>query len=160
ISIAEIAHVFSAADAGPRADVALSAEKRGAYDNLILLFPTYHTVVDNAPAAYPGALILEWKHRHIQKPRPVFGARSFVDRKVARAELAPMFEENRTIHELYGPDNDYRHNPESEEAALWKRKVKTRILPNNRRILALLDANRGLLNPTEHGTLELLRQHI
>lgn len=36
----------------------------------------------------------------------------------------------------------------------------TRILPNSRRILAILDANRQLLNANERVTLEQFRQHI
>jgi len=38
--------------------------------------------------------------------------------------------------------------------------MRTQILPNNRRILALLDANRALLTTIEHRTLELFRQHV
>lgn len=36
----------------------------------------------------------------------------------------------------------------------------TRILPNNRRILAILDVNRHLLDDGEKLTTELFRQHI
>lgn len=36
----------------------------------------------------------------------------------------------------------------------------TRILPNSRRMLAILDANRHLLGGDEKGTLEQFRQHI
>jgi hypothetical protein len=36
----------------------------------------------------------------------------------------------------------------------------TRILPNNNRVLALLDANRKLLRKDERGGLELFRQHF
>lgn len=36
----------------------------------------------------------------------------------------------------------------------------TRILPNNKRVLALLDANRTLLQGDERNTLELFRQHV
>ncbi len=90
----------------------------------------------------------------------VFGTRQYSDRPSARAALSPILAENLGIHEQYGPDNDYRYNPEAEQAEVWKRKMRTRILPNNRRILALLDANRELLTASEQRTLEMLRQHV
>ena len=64
------------------------------------------------------------------------------------------------IFESYGPHIDAAQNPESGAAEVWKRKMLTRILPNNFLILALLDANRTLLTDKERETLELFRQHI
>src|SRR5206468_788565 len=68
--------------------------------------------------------------------------------------------ENRVIFREYGPDNEYRSDPESELAVVWKRKVLLRILPNNRKTLATLDANRGLLRNSVLTTLEEFRQHV
>jgi hypothetical protein len=38
--------------------------------------------------------------------------------------------------------------------------MKTRIFPNNRRILALLDMNRDLMSEAERLTVEEFRQHV
>jgi hypothetical protein len=160
LHVAEIAHICAAGDDGPRANKELTPEQRGAYENLILLCPTCHTMVDKAPAAFPDEVVLRWKRSHVDKLAALFGTRRYSDRSFARSALLPLLSENKTIHEQYGPDNDYRYNPESEMAAAWQRKVRTRILPNNRRILALLDANYELLSAVEQHTVEVLRQHV
>jgi hypothetical protein len=160
IHVAEIAHIFAAGDDGPRANQALTPEQKGAYENLILLCPTCHTMVDKAPAAFPDSLVIRWKRQHVEKLAAMFGARRYPDRLGARSAILPLLDENQAIHREYGPDNEYRLNPESEQSRVWQRKVRSRILPNNRRILALLDANRELLSAPEQVIVELLRQHV
>lgn len=76
-----------------------------------------------------------------------------------RGVIEPLLHQNRHIHKEYGPDNDYRFNPESEKAVLWRVKVVENIIPNNNRILELLDANRELLDTNELQTLEEFRLH-
>lgn len=160
IHIAEMAHVFAAKDAGPRADSELTEAERGSYVNLILLCPTCHTVIDKAPNDYPDSLILEWKRRHVEQIAAVFGAVEYETRKSARAAIEQALVENRQIFDDYGPENDYKSDPESELASSWQLKVRSRILPNNRKILAILDANRHLLQSNESITLEHFRQHV
>jgi hypothetical protein len=77
-----------------------------------------------------------------------------------RAAIEPIMDANRGIWSGYGPDSDDSENPESEIAPVWKRKVVQQILPNNHRILASLDANRGLTSPPERLIIEEFRQHI
>ena len=160
LHVAEIAHVCAAEERGPRANTALTPEQRGEYDNLILLCPTCHTVVDKAPEAFPDSLMHQWKRMHVDKLATVFAIHRYSSRVEVRTALIHILGENRTVHEEYGPDNDYRYNPESERAGLWQRKVRTRILPNNRKIIALLDANRDLMTDAEKRTAEMLRQHV
>ena len=69
-------------------------------------------------------------------------------------------EENLFIFTRYGPDNEYRHDPESEQARVWKRKMLSRILPNNRKILLILDKNKTMLSADEKLVLEEFRQHV
>ncbi|WP_425260576.1 hypothetical protein ACPOLB_06960 [Rubrivivax sp. RP6-9] len=160
IHIAELAHVFAANDGGPRADPNLTEEERGAFENLIVLCANCHTMVDKAPDAFPDDMMLGWKRDHAKKLRGLFGAAKFDDRSSARKAVDPLLTENRSIFDRYGPHIDAARNPESGAAEQWKRKMLTRILPNNRRLLAILDANRDLLRDDERATLELLRQHI
>jgi hypothetical protein len=65
-----------------------------------------------------------------------------------------------SIFHQYGPHIEAALDPESGAAEQWKRKMLTRILPNNRRILAILDLNRHLLDESERLTTELFGQHI
>lgn len=160
IHIAEMAHVFAANDGGPRANPVLTEEERGAFENLVVLCANCHTMVDKAPDAFTDQMMLGWKREHATKLSGLFGAVTYENRAVALRAVEPLLTENYAIFERYGPHIEAARNPESGAAEQWKRKMLTRILPNNRRVLALLDANRHLLSGNEMTTLEQFRQHI
>lgn len=160
IHVAEMAHIFAANDEGPRANAALSKEERGAFDNLILLCANCHTIVDKASAAYPDAVILGWKRDHARKLEGLFGAVKLADRPSGRKLIEPLLVENHAIFHQYGPHIEAARNPESGAAEQWKRKMLTRIIPNSRRILTIVDANQNLLVDAERSALEQFRQHV
>lgn len=160
IHVAEMAHVFAAKDGGPRAKPDLSKEERGAFENFVMLCANCHTMVDKAPDAFPDEMMLSWKREHANKLQALFGAIKFGDRAGARQVVEPFLAENLAIFKQYGPYIDAALNPESGAAEQWKRKMLTRLLPNSRRMLAILDTNRHLLNSNEKTTLEQFRQHI
>ncbi|OQS30788.1 hypothetical protein B0T41_00295 [Chromobacterium violaceum] len=160
IHIAEMAHVFAAIDGGPRTNPNLSEEDRGAFENLVMLCANCHTIVDKAPDAFPDTMMMSWKREHANKLQGLFGAVTFGDRASARQVVEPLLAENHAIFKQYGPQIDAAGNPESGAAEQWKRKMLTRILPNSKRILVILDTNRHLLGGDEKATLEQFRQHI
>ena len=159
IQFAEIAHIIAASPKGPRGD-GNSAVALAAYENLILLCPTCHTIIDKAPDEFLPSMLTAWKWDHVQRIAETFGVVEYPDRALASLAIEPLLDENRAIFELYGPDNEYRLNPESEYADVWKRKLLSKILPNNRRLLLILDANRSLLLDEERGLVESFRQHV
>lgn len=160
IHVAEMAHVFAASNSGPRANPDLSKAERGSFENLVMLCANCHTVVDKAPKAYPDVMMLEWKRDHARKLTSIFGITKYDSRVAARDAVESILVQNRTIFDKYGPHINAAINPESGAAERWRRKMFTHILPNNNRVLAILDANRPLLNGEERNTLELFRQHI
>jgi len=160
IHIAEMAHVFSASDDGPRGDTQLTAEQRGSYENLILLCANCHTTIDKAEEDYSDELILEWKYNHTLKIANLFGVTTCESRRDARNMIEPIFQENSAIFDAYGPMGEARFNPESDIPELWLIKVRSHILPNNRKILAILDANREYMSSDEVSVLEIYRQHV
>lgn len=160
LHIGEMAHIVAAADDGPRARPRLSKEERGAYANLILLCPTCHTIVDKAPLQYPDRDLIGWKQQHRERIARLFGAVEYADRPSVRRAVSPILDENAFVFRTWGPDQDYRYNPESELADVWKRKVLSVILPNNRKLLNILDNNRRHLNAMERQILEAFRQHV
>lgn len=160
IHVAEMAHVFAASEKGPRGTGGLSKAARGAFENLVMLCAICHTIVDKAPDAYPDDKMLGWKRDHAEKLKALFGITRFDSRQGAREAVEPILAQNRAIFEQYGPHIEAAVNPESGAAERWKRKMLTRILPNNKRVLALLDANRSFLQNDERNTLELFRQHV
>ncbi len=160
VHVAEMAHVFAASEGGPRADPSLSEAQRGSLGNLILLCANCHTMVDKAPDAFPDDIMLRWKREHAAKLATLFSVVEHADRATLRRAIEPLLAENRFIFERYGPHVEAARDPESGAAEQWRRKLLTRILPNNNRVLATLTANRHLLDGGERETLELLRQHI
>lgn len=158
--VAEMAHVFAANDDGPRANAALSEEERGAFENLILLCSLCHTTIDKAPEAYPDSDIVRWKRDHSEKIRALFGVTTFENRSEARDAIESLLAENYQIFKDYGPHIEDAKNPESGAAERWGRKVTEKIIPNNRKILAQLDANKKLLTENEATTVEKFRQHL
>lgn len=160
VSVAEMAHIFAAQNDGPRANPKLIEEERGAFANLILLCANCHTVIDKAPAAFPDSLITKWKSDHERRIASVFGAVAYESRTDARKALLALTARTGAIHRRVGPDNDYRWNPEADEATEWQHQICRTIIPTNRSILALLDRNRDLLHESEIETVELFRQHV
>lgn len=160
IHIGEIAHIISAGDKGPRANANLTDEDRSKYENLLLLCPNCHTCIDKAEDKFPEALILEWKRSHKEKLARQFGIKSFTARSDAGNAVHPFLLENKYIFDTYGPNTDERFNPESSMPAQWRRKIREIIIPNNRKILNIIDMNRNLLFENEYLVVEAFRQHI
>ena len=109
-----------------------------------MLCANCHTMVDKAPGAFPDIMMLGWKREHANKLQGLFGAVKFGDRAGARQVVEPLLAENHAIFNQYGPHIEDARNPESGAAERWKRKMLTRILPNSRRMLAILDAKPDL----------------
>src|SRR5260221_2004561 len=59
VIIGEMAHVIGRKPCAARNNAAVGAND--AYDNLILLCPNHHTMVDKAEADYPTDLLYKWK---------------------------------------------------------------------------------------------------
>jgi hypothetical protein len=160
IHIAEIAHIIAAGGKGPRADATMARADKGSYENLILLCANCHTTIDKSPKDFPDDMVRDWKRKHVGKIISLFGAVEYPDRATAWEAINSALAENHAISDQYGPQNDYSQNPESELAKVWQRKMRAILLPNNRKILTILDANRRHLNEPEMKTLEAFRQHI
>ncbi|WP_143735184.1 HNH endonuclease [Methylocaldum sp. 14B] len=160
IHIAEIAHVISAGDAGPRSNQELTPEQRARYENLILLCPTCHTMIDKAEDKFPIEMLLDWKAMHKQRIADVFGVQRYESRKDVRQRIESLLSENAFIFHEYGPMTDERFNPESTLPNQWIRKIRSKIIPNNRKILSVCDANIHLLDEGERLLLIQFRQHV
>lgn len=158
--IAEMAHIISAGEKGPRSDTKKTPASKGSFENLILLCPTCHTKIDKAESEYPEKIIKGWKNSHSKKINKLFNLKPFKKRLDARNAILPLLRENKTVFTIYGPMTDERLNPESEMPKQWLSKIRENILPNNRKILTVLDMNLSLMNPEELDTTEVFRQHV
>ncbi|KUJ58318.1 hypothetical protein [Chryseobacterium aquaticum] len=159
IHIAEIAHIISVNE-GARKNSVMKSVDKGNYNNLILLCPTCHTVIDKNEEDFPESLILQWKVNHEENLAKVFSVKKFDNREAVKQIIDPLFLENKTIFDVYGPETEERFNPESEMPELWLNKIRTIIIPNNRKILNIIEANYHLLNDNEKEKFQNFKQHI
>lgn len=158
-NIGELAHIIPASLKGPRADEGpeLTEDERAQPENLIVLCPTCHTVVDKAPEEYPADVLRGWKWRS-QKARAVaHGTPVFASRPEARLFVEPLLGANRALFDLYGPIDEVFDDTRAEQ---WRRHLKDTIIPNNRILLRVLQANRGLLTDAEKATADIFAVHV
>jgi nucleoside phosphorylase len=68
-TLAEVAHIQSAASGGPRHDPSKFDPDRNEFDNLILLCPTHHALVDARPDRFGTDELAEMKRTHEERVR-------------------------------------------------------------------------------------------
>ena len=161
--IAEMAHVIPHGDAGPRhEDRPVGGFDADTFENLILLCPTCHTKIDKNPEAYPRHLLLDWKERHLARLALKQGIKAYDDRDQARAAVAGILAENRAIWMKFAPEHgsDFEYDPESGTAAAWDQRVRSVILPNHYRALAIIEANLQLATEEERRTFAEYQEHV
>src|SRR4051812_38421020 len=65
--VGEEAHIVAREDDGPRGDPSFPKDLRDELENLILLCPTCHTIVDEVPEDYPVAALHTMRAEHEAK---------------------------------------------------------------------------------------------
>jgi len=63
--IAELAHIVADSRDGPRGKTPLSDEERNQHDNLIVLCPNHHTIVDSQPNTFSIEVLRQMKRDHL-----------------------------------------------------------------------------------------------
>lgn len=161
--IAEMAHVIPHGDAGPRHEDRPGDEfDTDNFENLILLCPTCHTKIDKDPQAYPRNVLLDWKVNHLARITLKQGIKAYDNREQASAVIAGIQAENRAIWEKFAPEqgSEFEYNPESGTAAAWYHRLRSIILPNHFRALAIIEANLGLATEAERRTFAEYQEHV
>ena len=62
--IAEMAHIRAFSPGGPRYDPSQTSDERNGYENLLILCPTHHALVDSDPVNYDASRLIAIKARH------------------------------------------------------------------------------------------------
>jgi hypothetical protein len=158
-SIDELAHVIARMVNGPRGNGRPPSTERDEFENIIVLCPSCHTLVDKAPHQFPPAMLLKWKESHVEAVKRVLLTPVCKDRPELRRAVRVLLERNRGIFDTYGPHSTGAADPLAEAAKQWQRLLLTEILPNNRKVAALLEANSQLLTEGEHKTLRAFIVH-
>ncbi|MFD9355407.1 hypothetical protein [Streptomyces sp. NPDC060031] len=155
-----MAHIIAASPQGPRASDYIEGEVLAQEDNLVLLCLVCHKIIDSEDSAYPPELLHGWKRLHSSRISDAFDARPLSDRVEARGAIERYLQSNRATFDGFGPNSETAGDPFSDAAEIWKVRVREVIIPNNRMILRIVDANSTLLRPDEVVTVERFRIHV
>lgn len=149
-NIEEIAHIIGHKEDGPRGHDNTSLNERDEFENLILLCPNCHTIIDKNPELFPKETIRQWKRNHSDSIRNLFVAPKYSTREEIRKYLRPLFAENKYIFDTFGP---FSSNAKSDQMATeieWERQAIQKIIPNNRKIEAAISQNEEMLKESEY----------
>jgi hypothetical protein len=146
VVLGEMAHVIGRKLGAARAN---GKAPDDSYENLILLCPTHHTLVDKAEDDYPITVLMSWK----KDWEGIVGGLNLriASRIELLEEMGRCLALNHRIHSEWGPTSKRAmESPESTRAAAtWTYRKINNILPNNRRIALLLQANKQFLTTEE-----------
>jgi hypothetical protein len=144
-NIGEMAHVIARQPGGPRGRAGGGSDD---YANLILLCPTCHTKIDKAlEDEYPEEMLHEWKREHENSIRSAGRERLFKSFNELKEFVKPLLLENRALWATFGPKSKTaQSDPGSNLHLIWTLRKLDRIIPNNRKITNVIEANQELLD--------------
>ena len=147
-TLGEMAHIKGRNKGSNRYDEAQTDQQRDIYENLILLCPNHHTLIDKPEneKVYTVDVLMKMKIDHEASISRRLDSTEISDIDELKDQISILLAENRQAWLQYGPKSDNaRRNPQSEEIyAIWLSERLSTIVPNNRVIVSLLDAHRSL----------------
>lgn len=143
-TVGEMAHII-----GNKPTAARGTSEGGAdtYDNLILLCPTHHTHIDKAPeGTYTVEMLHDWKKKQEEVIKNAGKTVQFSSFGELRLAVARLLTSNKILFDSVGPLSSIANtDPSSNAYLIWELRRADRILPNNRKILNLIDSNEQLI---------------
>jgi hypothetical protein len=161
--IAEMAHVVPHGQTGPRHEERPPGEfDVDSFENLILLCPRCHTIIDKDPGGYTRSTLLDWKSNHLATLAHKQGVVVYNERIQVRKTLVAAMAENKAIWKELAPSDgaSFEYDPESETAKTWSQRMRSVILPNHFRIQAIIKANLHHLTEPERETFARYQEHV
>ncbi len=158
-SIEELAHIIGFSTNAARGKSKLSKGQRNSFDNIILLCPTCHTLIDKAKKHYSVSILGRWKRDHTRRIRTLFRVSRYSSRVKLRRALEALLTSNKSVFDTYGPFSDHGDKALADAELLWKKSVLEIIIPNNNRLAELLVTNRNLLRDKELSVMEAFLRH-
>ena len=133
--------------------------ERDEYENIILLCPSCHKLIDKSPLQFPVEVLLQWKSKHEELIANLFSVPEYTDRSLLARDVHKLLRLNKRIFLEYGPHSQHSSDPLTDAALMWLRHVMKDIIPNNRKIASLLSINEALLKGDEIETVNAFRLH-
>lgn len=144
-NIGEMAHIIARQEDGPRGQKGGGAD---GYANLVLLCPSCHRMIDKAPdGEFPEEMLHEWKQQQEAKVAQVGNQVYYTSFDDLKQVVSDILLENRLIWEELGPQSaTAQGNPTSNLHQFWTLQKLSTIVPNNRRIINIIQNNMDLLS--------------
>jgi len=163
-TLGEMAHICGDEPGASRHDTNQTPKERDDYQNLILLCPNHHALIDRPEneTRFPVALLHSFKNDHeafvLERLRPELSD----DKRGIAREISPLLAENHQAWLNYGPMSELaRKNPHNDAAfAVWESERLGTIVPNNRRIAEILADGGRAFTPAEQAIIAEFRLHV
>lgn len=154
----EMAHQIAQSPSGPRG---IEGGGDDTYDNLILLCPTCHRTIDKAPeGTFPVEILREWKTIHEDWVDSWASEGTYTTGLEVAEEIRRLLIENRTHFEEYGPKSrTAAENPASTAQAIWVARKLDTLLPNNRRIVSLMERYTKIMSKAAVDSFPRFKMH-
>jgi len=154
----EMAHQIARSAEGPRGTAGGGDDT---YDNLILLCPTCHRTIDKAPeGTFPVDILRSWKEVHEEWVDCWSTEGTYSTAFEVAQEVQRLLLENHTHFEEYSPRSETAaNNPASTAQAIWEARKLDTLLPNNRRIVSLMQRHSKLISPAAVPSFPRFKMH-
>lgn len=163
-TLGEMAHIKGNKSGSNRYDAMQSGGERDSYENLILLCPTHHTLIDKPEneSRYTVEMLHEMKKNHEASISNRLTMPKIDDLEQLKDNLSVLMAENNETWKQYGPlsDNAKKYPNNDEIYALWTSARLSTIVPNNRKAKELLVANRSLFPRREQRIVSKFLTHV
>ncbi|MDT3230137.1 MULTISPECIES: HNH endonuclease signature motif containing protein [Pseudomonas] len=147
-TLGEMAHIKGRRKDANRYDATQNDVERDDYENLILLCPNHHTLIDKKEneEKFPVEFLLEMKICHETYISSKLNAIKYSTLEELKDNICIYLSENHQSWLQYGPlSENAQRNPHSDKLhALWLSERLTTIVPNNRIITSLIKENQTL----------------
>lgn len=163
-TLGEMAHIKGEKAGSNRYDKSQTTHERDSYENLILLCPNHHTLIDKPEneGIYSDDVLTKMKITHEKNVSKCLEAKELSSAEKVKEKIAIYLAENQQAWLQYGPLSEAaQKNPHSEEIyAVWISERLSTIVPNNRIIASLLEANRDLFDRQEQTIISQFLSHV
>ncbi|MDA3897365.1 MAG: HNH endonuclease signature motif containing protein [Desulfobacteraceae bacterium] len=156
--IGEMAHVIAKSPKGPRG---IMEGGKDEYENLLLLCPTHHREIDKAPeGTYPEGVLFEWKAKHEEWVRKLLEIPSYDNVQDLCLAIKKILIKNNISWKTFGPESsEAKRNPISNLKLIWDLRKLDMIIPNNTRMIQLIQNNEHLFSLSEYEAFVEFEEH-
>jgi len=163
-TLGEMAHIKGDKPGSCRYDSSQKDLERHSHNNLILLCPTHHTIIDKPENlnTYTVDVLMEMKENHVQHVKDKLKVDPISNLEDLKQKISAYLTDNHTYWSNYGPISERakRHPHSISLYNLWLQIRLEKIVPNNRAIFQLLKVNRSLFANEHQLTISNFMTHV